>query len=74
MKNIPKQYHPAVRKLIKKAREDGEISGAKKMLDFIVLSGFEIDGVDYLKLDSVFERAEYLLNELKPTKPNERGE
>lgn len=51
--------------MIKKAREDGEISGAKKMLDFIVLSGFEIDGVDYLKLDSVFERAEYLLNELK---------
>jgi len=29
MKNIPKQYHPAVRKLIKKAREEE----AKKILD-----------------------------------------
>jgi len=27
MKNIPKQYHPVVRKLIKKAREEGYKQG-----------------------------------------------
>ena len=48
-----------IAKLIKKAKAEG----AKKMLDYVILAGVEIDGVDYLILDDVLERSKYLLKD-----------
>jgi len=49
MKNIPKQYHSAVRKLIKKAREDER----KQIRDIIAKRSFtqKIGGRDYQVID-----------------------
>ena len=48
-----------IARLIKKAKAEG----AKKMLDYVILAGVEIDGVDYLILDDVLERSKYLLKD-----------
>ena len=49
MKNIPKKYHPAVRKLIKKAREDEH----KQIKEIIAKRSFtqKMNGQDYQMLD-----------------------
>mgnify|MGYP001184571474 FL=1 len=49
MKNIPKKYHSAVRKLIKKAREDEH----KQIRDIIAKRSFtqKIGGRDYQVID-----------------------
>ena len=50
-----------IARLIKKAKAEG----AKKMLDYVVLTGLTIDGVDYIKLDDILSRSKKCLKELK---------
>ena len=47
MKNIPKKYHPAVRKLIKKAREDEQ----KKTIELLE-KNYGIDSNEWLLISS----------------------
>ena len=51
-------------KELEAATQQGKQEGAEEMWDMVVLFGVEIDGVDYLKLDDVEERARVYLNSL----------
>ena len=59
MKHFTPGQRSEIAKLIKKAKAEG----TKKMLDYVILAGVEIDGVDYLILDDVLERSKYLLKD-----------